>query len=120
MRWNGVTPFEIHEMRAKPDGFEFTFTQPADVKSLADTANWSASAWTYIYQSDYGSPEVDEYKPVIKKIEVAADGLSARVHVDKLTKGHIHHFTLSGVRNQGGESLVHDSAYYTLNEIPRP
>ena len=120
VRWNGVTPFEIHEMRAKPDGFEFTFTQPADVKSLADTANWSASAWTYIYQSDYGSPEVDEYKPVIEKIEVAADGLSARVHVDKLTKGHIHHFTLSGVRNQGGESLVHDSAYYTLNEIPRP
>ena len=24
--WTGKTPFEIHEMRAKPDGFEFTFT----------------------------------------------------------------------------------------------
>ena len=25
--WTGKTPFEIHEMRAKPDGFELTFTE---------------------------------------------------------------------------------------------
>jgi len=120
LTWSGVTPFEIHEMRARSDGFEFTFTQPADVAALADPANWSAAAWTYIYQADYGSPEVDEYKPVIKQIEVAADGRSARVRVDKVTRGHIHQFTLAGVRNQAGEPLLHDSAYYTLNEIPAP
>ena len=28
--WTGKMPFEIHEMRAKPDGFELTFTKPVD------------------------------------------------------------------------------------------
>ncbi len=27
--WTGKIPFEIHEMHAKPDGFELTFTQAA-------------------------------------------------------------------------------------------
>ena len=30
--WTGKTPFEIHEMHAKPDGFELTFTQPIDAE----------------------------------------------------------------------------------------
>src|SRR5437870_9947199 len=29
--WTGAPPFEIHEMRAKPDGFDLTFTEPVDV-----------------------------------------------------------------------------------------
>ncbi len=116
--WSGEVPFEIHEMRARPDGFEFTFTRPADASSLADPAHWKAQAWTYIYQADYGSPEVDEYAPAITGIEVAADGRSARVRVDKLTRGHVHHFALPGVRSADGEPLLHESAYYTLNEIP--
>ncbi|MGH7127310.1 MAG: PQQ-dependent sugar dehydrogenase, partial [Planctomycetaceae bacterium] len=34
--WTGKTPFEIHEMRAKPDGFELTFTRPVDAKTAGD------------------------------------------------------------------------------------
>ncbi|MFN0126450.1 MAG: hypothetical protein ACKV19_07195 [Verrucomicrobiales bacterium] len=116
--WSGKTPFEIHEMRARPDGFEFSFTQPAEAATLTDPSHWKTSAWTYIYQADYGSPEVDEYEPKITAIEVAADARSARVRVDKLTKGHVHQFSLPGVRSEAGEPLVHDTAYYTLNEIP--
>ncbi len=118
VNWNGKTPFEIHEMRAKPDGFEFTFTEPADVKTLADPASYKLRAFTYIYQADYGSPEVDEKKPAIVKIDVAPDGKSARVHLDAVTKGHVHEFHLNGVKNAAGQPLVHDQAYYTLNEIP--
>lgn len=116
--WSGKTPFEIHEMRARPDGFEFSFTQPAEVATLTNPSHWKTSAWTYIYQADYGSPEVDEYQPKITAIEVAADARSARVRVDKLTQGHVHQFSLPGVRSEAGELLVHDTAYYTLNEIP--
>ena len=28
--WTGKTPFEVHDMHARPDGFELTFTQPVD------------------------------------------------------------------------------------------
>ncbi len=118
VKWTGKVPFEVHEMRAKKDGFEFTFTQPADPKTLADPASWKVSQYTYIYQSDYGSPEVDQSTPIIKGIDVAPDGKSARVHLSQMIKGHVHEFKLAGVKDAAGQPLVHDMAYYTLNEIP--
>jgi hypothetical protein len=118
VNWSGRIPFEIHEMRARADGFEFTFTQPADPKTLADQASWRVKAFCYIYQADYGSPEVDLVEPKITQIDAAVDGMSARIHLDPLTKGHIHEFKLAGVKNAHGSLLVHDSAYYTLNEVP--
>ena len=49
-------------MRAKPDGFELTFTEAVDPKSIKPES-FSMAAWTYIYQSKYGSPEVDQATP---------------------------------------------------------
>jgi glucose/arabinose dehydrogenase len=116
--WNGKAAFEIHEMRAKPDGFELTFTQPVDPKTAADPASYSADAWTYIYQSSYGSPEVDKLKPAIVSATVGADGKSVRLKLDKLTKGHVHAIGAEGVKSADGKGLLHAKGYYTLNEIP--
>ncbi len=118
VNWTGKVPFEVHEMHAKPDGFEFTFTQPADPATLANIASWKVNAFCYIYRADYGSPEVDPVTPVVTSVDVAPDGKSARVHLDKLTKGHIHEFHLTGVKDTAGQPLIHDAAYYTLNNIP--
>jgi len=118
VNWSGELPFEIHEMRARPDGFEFTFTKAAHSPSLADFNAWKVTAYTYIYRSDYGSPEVDLVTPVITQIDVAQDGKSARVHLDRLTKGHVHEFKVAGVKDAVGTPLLHDTIYYTLNEIP--
>ena len=117
--WTGKTPFEIHELRAKPDGFELTFTQPADAKSAADPASYRAEAWTYIYQSSYGSPEVDKVAPRIVAATVGADGLSVRLKIEPLTKGHVHAISAPGLRNAEGKPLLHGTGYYTLNEIPK-
>ena len=40
--------------------------------------------------------------------------------VDTLVRGHIHEMHFPGVRDRGGQPLLHDVAYYTLNEIPKP
>jgi len=117
--WSGRTPFEIHEMRAKPDGFELTFTEPVAPETAAEVSSYRLSAYTYIYQSTYGSPEVDQTKPVIEKIAVALDGRSARLFVSGLVEGHVHELHLPGVRSAKGEPLLHSAAYYTLNQIPR-
>ena len=37
--WTGKLPFEIHEMRVRPDGFEFTFTARVDGKTAGDPAS---------------------------------------------------------------------------------
>ena len=116
--WTGQTPFEVHEMRARPDGFELTFTEPVDRKTAADSSSYTVQTYTYIYQASYGSPEVDHTKPAITGIDVAADGKSVRLHLDRLEEGHVHELHLDGIRNAQGLPLLHKVAYYTLNYLP--
>ena len=96
--WNGKVPFEIHEMRAKSDGFELTFTKPVDHKSAVDTA-FKCSSFTYRYQKGYGSPEVDKLDPKVTVTSVAPDGKSLRIKVEPLTKGHVHEFSCDGAQD---------------------
>jgi hypothetical protein len=116
--FNGTIPFEILEMKAQADGFEVIFTQPVDPKSAADIASYRMDAYTYVYQSGYGSPVVDKSNPSIKSATVSGDRKSVRLKVDGLVKGHIHELNLPGLKNTGGKSLLHPIGYYTLNEIP--
>ncbi len=117
--WTGKVPFEIHEMRAKPDGFELTFTKPVDPKAAGAVDSYKMKTFTYIYQSAYGSPEVDATTPKITKVQVGADGKRVRLWVDGLQEGHIHDLTAAGVRSADGAPLLHNEAYYTLNYIPK-
>lgn len=116
--WSGKTPFEIHEMRAKSDGFELTLTEPVDAKTAGDVNSYKLKTYTYIYRSDYGSPEVDGTTPTIKEARVAADGRSVHLVVEGLQLGHVHDLQAAGVRSTTGLPLLHDRAYYTLNRRP--
>jgi hypothetical protein len=116
--YTGVAPFEIHEMQAKPDGFELTFTDGIDADSAAKPGSYEIETYTYIYQASYGSPEVDRTKPVIKRVTVSEDGKRARLVIEGLQEGHVHELHLPGVRSAKGEPLLHPAAYYTMNQIP--
>ncbi len=117
--WTGKTPFEIHEMRAKPDGFELTFTQPVNPATASDVKSYAMTSYTYIFQSAYGSPEVDQSIPTITSATVAPDNKSVRLVIDGLKAGNIHELTSAGVRSAEGLPLLHNEAYYTLNRIPK-
>jgi len=105
-------------MKAKPDGFELTFTQPVTVESASDIKSYSLPTYTYIYQKSYGSPEVDHVDCNITKAVVSPDRLSVRLFVDKLHEGHVHELHLDGVKSEQDKPLWHSVAYYTLNYIP--
>ena len=118
VNWNGKTPFEICEMKAKPDGFELIFTLPADVETLAKTESYKMNSYDYIYQSGYGSPVVDKQDNVITKAVPSADGKSVRLYIDKMRKGKVHELHVDGIKSATGLPVLHPRAYYTLNEIP--
>ena len=117
--WTGTVPFEIHEMRAKPDGFELTFTKPVDAETAGKPESYKIETYTYIYQSNYGSPEVDRTTPVIKQVVVGSDRKSAKLVIEGLQQGHVHELHSRGVRSADGEPLLHPEAYYTMNYIPK-
>jgi len=119
VNWTGHVPFEVHEMRAKPNGFELTFTQEAEIETLTDVSSYTIETYTYIYQKKYGSPEVDGTVPIISKATAGKDGKSVYLEVQGMVKGHVHELKIPGVRRKGSEQpLLHQVAYYTLNEIP--
>jgi glucose/arabinose dehydrogenase len=118
--WTGQVPFEILEMRVRPDGFLLTFTRPVDAATAADPASYRMETYTYIYQAEYGSPEVDRTEPVIEKAEVSSDGRSVLLRVRGLEIGHVHELHLPGLRSADNHPLLHPVAYYTLYFMPDP
>ena len=117
--WNGRVPFEMRAIRAMPDGFEIEFTKPVDKETAEDPASYNVNSFIYKYHAVYGSPPVNTENVPVKGVKVSEDGMKARIVVDNLRKNYIHHITLDGVRAKGNYySLVHPSAYYTLNNIP--
>ncbi|WZP01063.1 hypothetical protein EP7_004863 [Isosphaeraceae bacterium EP7] len=118
LTWKGETPFEVHHMTANPDGFSLSFTAPVDRATASDPGSYPMRAYTYIYQSSYGSPEVDVSTPKVTRAEVADDGKSVRLTVDGLREGHVHELHMDALRDASKGPLLHSEAYYTLNVIP--
>jgi len=118
LHWTGKLPFEVLTMHALHDGFELTFTREVDRASAGDLKSYSMRTHTYIYQADYGSPEVDETRPMIDKAIVSGDGKTVRLSVTGLVEGHVHELHCEGVRSSDGRPVLHPDAYYTMNRIP--
>jgi azurin/glucose/arabinose dehydrogenase len=117
--WTGQTPFDLKEVRAQPDGFVLTFTQPVDPKTADDPASYGIAGFTYKYHSTYGSAPINRLTCPTLKVVVAADGLSVRIASGCLREGYVHEIKAPGVRAAaGGAPLLHNFAYYTLNRIP--
>ncbi len=118
VRWTGKAPFEILEMRAKPDGFELVFTHPIDPDTATNPASYRLTSYTYRYQGAYGGPEENTRPHTISRAVLGGDGRSVRLSVDGLRAMYVHELRAEGVRNVSGQPLLHPDAYYTLNRIP--
>jgi hypothetical protein len=116
--WTGREPLAILRMLAQHDGFELLFTRPVDRELAGQAQRYKMQTYTYIYQSDYGSPEVDHTEPTIVSATPSDDGLRVRLVVDGLQIGHVHELHIDGLLGEQGESLWQPAAYYTLNFLP--
>ncbi len=118
LAWTGKTPFEIHEVRAQPDGFVLTFTLPVDRATAEKPESYSVGGFTYLYHRAYGSAPVNRLACPVRKVVVAPDGLSVRLAVACLREGYVHEIKAPGLRTASGDALLHPVAYYTMNQIP--
>lgn len=118
VRWTGKQGFAIREMRAKPDGFELTFTEPVDPRSASRPDSWQMTSFTYLHSSAYGSDEMDTLPVTIRSAEPAADGLSVRLRCSGLRELYVHELHAPGLRSAAGAPLLDPRAFYTLNRLP--
>ena len=115
--WTGKVPFEILAMRAVPGGFELEFTEPVDPATATNLEHYAARGFTYIYQSDYGSPVVDEAPCPVEKAVASPDGRRVTLTLASLREGVIHEVKAPGVRSVTGLPLLHDTGWYMLNRF---
>lgn len=116
--WTGKVPFEILEMRAQPDGFELVFTKPVEPSSASKLESYALSSYTYLYQSSYGSDEIQAQRLRINAASVSKDGMRVKLTVEGLRPLFVHELNVQGLLDQDGGQLLHSRAYYTLNRIP--
>lgn len=116
--WTGKTPFEIKTVKALDDGFLIEFTKPVNLKTASKTASYEIKTFTYHYHNTYGSDIVDQQNGLVEKAEVSKDGLSAKLTIQGMRLGFIHQIKIPGVKSANGEKLLHNTGYYTLNEVP--
>ncbi len=126
LSFSGQVPFEVREVRARPDGFELIFTRPFDSASAANPQNWDVSQFRYKFHANYGSPEVNQEgkdnsaTPVeVSSAQVSEDGRRVRLVLSGWKEGYVTAVRSKTVKSAQGVALWHDTFYYTLNQIPR-
>ena len=116
--WNGELPFEMKDIHAMSDGFDVEFTAPVNSSKLKDPKNFMVNSFTYKYQHQYGSPIINNRTRKIIGMIPSADGRKVKLVLDSLIPGYIHEIRVANLESTEQKSLLHDFAYYTLNEIP--
>ena len=124
--FTGKMPFEVRECHARPDGFELTFTQPADLATAGNPDSYDVAQFKYKYHAKYGSPEIDHdgkensSTPIkIVSAKVSPDGLKAWLKLEGWKPGYVTLVRGLDLRSADGRKLWHDTFHYTLNQIPR-
>ena len=119
LEWTGKMPFEIERINITPKGFRIKFTKPVDPKTGSLPESYRMATFTHPYHGGYGGPEIDQTVPKVTGVQLSEDGLTATITLDTITKGHVHEFHFDALRDLDGGELLHNFAFYTVNEIPK-
>lgn len=118
LKWTGKIPFEMEKVEIQRDGFKIHFTQAVDRRTAANPESYAISDFSFQYHHIYGSPPINVEERTVFKVEVAQDNKSARLYVEGLRLGYVNEIKIEGVRSKAGKSLLHNTGYYTINELP--
>ena len=117
LTWTGEVPFEMYAIRATETGFEVEFTKQVAAANVRPSA-FSIQNFTYLYHHNYGSPVTELASNPVESATLLDDGKTVRLTVGGFRPGYIYEVRVNGLRASGGEGLLHDYGYYTLNAIP--
>ncbi len=117
---NGKPAFDLHEIRALPDGFEVTFTQPLSRDCQAAAEPWvEIQQWRYEATPAYGGPKLEQTDLQVTQMTSTDDGRRWHLEVPGLREGFVVYFLFDrAIQSASDQGLWSGEAWYTLNHIP--
>jgi hypothetical protein len=117
---SGANTFDIHSMRATPEGFALTYTKPVSQETADALATaYQVKQWRYQPTANYGGPKLDEQTLSVDSASLSADGRTVTLAIGGLQADRVVHIrSPRPFSSADGESLWSTEAWYTLNAIP--
>jgi hypothetical protein len=115
----GKPVFEVKEIHLQPDGFELTFTEPAERTLASEAARYRVQHYYYPYSQQYGASQTDITAVEARQVALSDDGRTVRVTLGDLKPGRIYQLDLVGLISAGGRTLAHPTVCYTLNRLAK-
>ena len=113
-------PLGIQEITAFDQGFVVKFTQPIPADLARDTTRYGISGYTRQWQGAYATPDSGRHNVAVQSAEVAANGRSVKLTVDKLQENYVYDISCGKLSDDPLKPLWPAVGHYTMNRIPAP
>jgi cytochrome c len=118
---NGVSTFELLEVRARAGGFELTMSEAIAHDIELEPADLKVRQWFYHATANYGGPKMDDRVLNVRAIEISGDRRRLTVEIDGLEAHHMVYLRLDPrIVSTTGQAAWVREAWYTLNELVQP
>lgn len=119
-KYNNKITFEILAVRAKANGFEIEFTEPAELNSLNKVTNYEFIQWKYEPTMQYGGPKIGAKHLQILSLSPSKDNKKVFVELDGLQEGKVIAISLNDkIKSKNGNLIWANKGWYTMNALPR-
>jgi hypothetical protein len=120
--FDGKQPFAIDSIKIRPrgQGFVIHLTKPLVESAKLEPAHFVIKQYHYVYSGNYGSPVADEKAVPVEQIEVSPDrkSITLTLPVESYPIGMVYEMNLGKLASSDGETMQHNEAWYTVQQIP--
>ncbi len=115
--FNGKTPADVYTMNLSKTGFKLRFTQPLEVTSATNPANYQFRHYRYNYHKKYGSDQVDVEDVPVTAIKLSPDRMEVSLVLSALKPGYVYELKLDHIKTSRGSALTNKLICYTVNKL---
>jgi hypothetical protein len=121
--FTGETPMDVYTMTLANNGFDLTFTMPAEPSSATNPSNYTIRRYRYQYEKKDINEGIDVANQLdvqdvkVNKAEITENNRKVSLKIDGLKPGFIYEVTLGEIKSKSGKSLANKLICYTLNKL---
>ena len=116
--YNGKVPFEMLEVRSRPDGMEILFTEPLGEGQGEKAEDYLVRQFHYEATERYGGPKLDVERLIVENLRLSEDRRRVLLSIPQLRTGKIIYIRLADeLTSKSGNGLWSSEVWYSLNAI---